>query len=143
MAEVERTWMVLLRDVSDAVHVAGVDGMMAALVLHAETGLVLGISISGTAPKALAGAFDAALTHQGDDLPPAPPDRVVSLVEVGPEVRKALAAASAGSPELIEAGSLGEAEDIAVFNDVRALNAPPQVALGLKTVDAVLLPAAK
>lgn len=112
MAEVERTWMVLLRDVSDAVHVAGVDGMMAALVLHAETGLVLGISISGTAPKALAGAFDAALTHQGDDLPPAPPDRVVSLVEVGPEVRKALAAASAGSPELIEAGSLGEAEDI-------------------------------
>lgn len=104
--------MVLLRDVSDAVPVAGGDRMMAALVLHAETGLVLGISISGTAAEALAGAFNAALTNQAADLPPAPPARVVSLVEVAQEVRKALAAASAGSPELIEAGSLGEAEDV-------------------------------
>jgi len=112
MPELGRTWMVLLRDVSDAVHVAGGDRMMAALVLHAETGLMLGISISGTAAEALAGAFDAALTNQADDLPPAPPARVVSLVEVAPEVRKALEAVSAGSPELIEAGSMGEAEDI-------------------------------
>lgn len=104
--------MVLLRDVSHAVHVAGEDRMMAALVLHAETGLVLGVSISGTAAKALAGAFDAALTNKAADLPPASPARVVSLVEVAPEVRKAIAAASLGSPELIEAGSFAEAEDI-------------------------------
>jgi len=104
--------MVLLRDVSHAVRVAGEDRIMAALVLHAETGLVLGVSISGTAAEALAGAFDAALTNHAGDLPPVPPARVVSLVAVAPEVRKAIAAASFGSPELIEAGSVGEAEDI-------------------------------
>lgn len=85
---------------------------MAALVLHAETGLMLGISISGTSAEALAGAFDAALTSQAADLPPAPPARVVCLVELAPDVRKAIAAASFGSPQLIEAGSVGEAEDI-------------------------------
>jgi hypothetical protein len=104
--------MVLLRDVSHAVHVAGEDRIMAALVLHAETGLVLGVSISGTPAEALAGAFDAALTNHAADLPPAPPARVVSLVEVASEVRKAVAAASFGSPQLIEAGSFAEAEDI-------------------------------
>ena len=112
MPEFGRTWMVLLRDVSHAVHVAGEDRVMAALVLHAETGLVLGVAISGTAAEALAGAFDAALTNQTADLPPASPARVVSLVWVAPEVRKAIAAASFGSPQLIEAGSLAEAEDI-------------------------------
>ena len=104
--------MVLLRDVSHAVHVAGEGHLMAALVLHAETGLVLGTSISSTAAESLARAFDAALTNQAAALPPAPPARVVSLVEVAPEVRKAVAAASFGSPELIEAGSIPEAEDI-------------------------------
>jgi len=34
------------------------------------------------------------------------------LVEVAPEVRKAVVAASFGSPQLIEAGSFAEAEDI-------------------------------
>jgi len=104
--------MVLLRNVSHAVHIEGQDDLMAALVLHAETGLVLGASFSGSASEALAGALDAALTNQADDLPPAPPDRVVSLAEVAPQVRKAMAAASLGSTELIEAGSLGEAEDL-------------------------------
>ena len=103
--------MVLLRDVSHAVHIVGEDRVMAALVLHAETGLVLGVSISGTAAEALAGAFDAALTNTAADLPSASPARVVSLVEVAPEVHKAIAAASLGSPELIEAGSFAEAED--------------------------------
>jgi hypothetical protein len=112
MPELGRTWMVLLRNVSHAVHVAGEDQLMAALVLHAETGLVLGVSIQGTAAEALAGAFEAALTNQAADLQPAPPARVVSLVEVAPEVRKAIAAGSFGSPELIEAGSIPEAEEI-------------------------------
>jgi hypothetical protein len=112
MPELGRTWMVLLRNVSHAMHVAGEDQLMAALVLHAETGLVLGVSISGTAAEALAGAFASALTNQAADLPPAPPDRVVSLVEVAPEVRKAIAAGSFGSPEMIEAGSIPEAEEI-------------------------------
>jgi hypothetical protein len=112
MPELGRTWMVLLRNVSHAVHVAGEDQLMAALVLHAETGLVLGVSISGTAAEALAGAFDAALTNRAVDLQPAPPARVVSLVEVAPEVRKAIAAASFGSPEMIEAGSIPEAEEV-------------------------------
>jgi hypothetical protein len=112
MAELERTWMVLLRNVSHAVHIDGQDDLIAALVLHAETGLVLGASFSGNASEALAGAFDAALTTQADDLPAAPPDRVVSLAEVAPQVRKAMAAASLGSTELIEAGSFTEAEDV-------------------------------
>lgn len=66
----------------------------------------------GTTAEALAGAFDAALTNAAADLPPAPPARVVSLVEIPPEVRKAIAAAAFGSPELIEAGAFLDAEDI-------------------------------
>lgn len=112
MPELGRTWIVLLRNVSHAVHIAGEDQLMAALVLHAETGLVLGISIQGTAAEALAGAFDAALTNPAADLPPAPPTCVISMVETAPEVRKAISAASFGSPELIEAGAIPEAEDI-------------------------------
>lgn len=85
---------------------------MAALVLHAETGLVLGISIAGTTAEALAGAFEAALTRPAEDLMPAPPTRVVALVEAAPEVRKAIAASTFGSPELVEAEFMDEAEDI-------------------------------
>ena len=57
MPELGRTWMVLLRNVSHAVRVVGEDQLMAALALHAETGLVLGVSIQGTAAEALAGAL--------------------------------------------------------------------------------------
>mgnify|MGYP001791967641 CR=1 FL=1 len=104
--------MVLLRNVSHAVRVVGEDQLMAALVLHAETGLVLGVSIQGTAAEALAGAFDAALTNQAADLQPAPPARVVRLVEVAPLVGQAITAGSFGSPELNEAGTMPVAEGI-------------------------------
>lgn len=104
--------MVLVRDVSHVARVRGQDRMTAGLVLHAETGLVLGISIGGTPAEALVGAFEAALTRPAEDLLPAPPARVVCLVEAAPEVRKAIAASAFASVELVEAGFMEEAEDI-------------------------------
>jgi len=112
MAEFGRTWMALVRDVSHVARAPGQDQMMAGLVLHAETGLVLGISIAGTTAEALAGAFETALTRPADDLAPAPPTRVVCMVETAPQVRKAIAANTFGSPELVEAEFMEEAEDI-------------------------------
>lgn len=104
--------MVLLRDVSHGVRVVGQDRIIASLVLHAETGLVLGTFVSGTPRDALAGAFHAARTRAAMELQPAPPARVVFPADVSAEMRGAVQAASLGSPELIEANSLDEAEDI-------------------------------
>jgi hypothetical protein len=112
MPELGRTWMVLLRDVSYAVRVAGEDRVMAALVLDPQTGVVLGICVSRTPAEALARAFQAALTNRVGDRRPGPPACVVTLVEVAPEVRKAIAAACLGSPQLIETESLVEAEEV-------------------------------
>lgn len=112
MSEIERTWMVLLRDVSHGVRVTGQDRVVASLVLHAETGLILGTHMSGTPQDALAGAFDAALSRPVMDLQPARPVRVVFAVDAASEVRRAVEAAPLGSPELVEATSLDEAEDI-------------------------------
>jgi hypothetical protein len=110
MPEFGRTWIVLLRDVSHAVRIAGQDTVLASLVLHAETGLILGAFVADTPSEALAGAFDRALTQPAAELPPARPDRVVFPVEIATEVRSA--AATLGASELIEAGSVLEAEDI-------------------------------
>lgn len=103
--------MVLLRDVSEEVRVPGESQLSAAVVLHAETGLVLGVSLGPTEDIALAGAFDRALTLPAAELPPAPPSRVVFLLDTGDAVR--LAVKTAGlEPELIEAGQMLEAEEV-------------------------------
>lgn len=112
MSDVERTWMVLLRDVSHGVRVTGQDSVVASMVLHAETGLILGTFVGGTAQESLAGAFQAALTRPVAELQPAVPARLVFPMDVSGEVRRAVGTASLGSPELVEAASLIEAEDI-------------------------------
>ena len=103
--------MVLLRDVSEEVSVAGESRLCAAIVLHAETGLVLGVFLGPTEDVALAGAFDRALTLPAAELAPAAPSRVVFLLDTGDAVR--LAVKTAGlEPELVEAGQMLEAEEV-------------------------------
>lgn len=104
--------MVLFRDVSPTVRVAGQDRVVTSLVLHAETGLILATSMAATPEESLAGAFESALTRTVAELTPAPPTRVVFNVDVSREVRSAVSAASLGSPELIEAAEMLEAEDV-------------------------------
>src|SRR5450756_991535 len=94
MTELGRTWIVLLRNVSHAVHVAGEEQLMAALVLHAETGLVLGVSIQGTAAEALAGAFASALAYDRADRTLDARAGYVSLVDVAAEGQAQRVAAS-------------------------------------------------
>ena len=85
---------------------------MTSLVLHGETGLILSTFMAPTAQESLAGAFHAARTRTVQHLQPAAPTRVVFPVELAEEVRLAMGTAGLGSPELIEAGSMREADDI-------------------------------
>lgn len=112
MSDVDRTWMVLLRDVSPGVRVTGQDSVVTSLVLHGETGLILSTFMAPTAQESLAGAFHAALTRTVQHLQPAAPARIVFLVATAGDVRRAVATTDLGSPELIEAGSMDEADDI-------------------------------
>ena len=116
MSNDDRTWIVLLRDLSAGVQVGGQDRVITSLVLHAETGLILSTFMAATAQGALAGAFQAALTQTVSELQPAPPARLVFTAEVADEVRRAAGTANLGSPELIEADAIDEAEDI--FDDL-------------------------
>lgn len=58
----ERTWLVMLRDVSSAVRVRGMGGATAALVLDPESLNVLAAEVAPTADEALLMAVDAAGT---------------------------------------------------------------------------------
>ena len=116
MSDDDRTWIVLLRDLSAGVQVDGQDRVITSLVLHAETGLMLSTFMAATAQESLAGAFQAALTRTVSGLQPAAPARLVFTAQVADEVRRAAGTAALGSPELIEADPIDEAEDL--FDDL-------------------------
>ena len=116
MSDEDRTWIVLLRDLSAGVQVAGQDRVHTSLVLHAETGLILSTFVAATAQESLAGTFQAALTRTVAGLPPAAPARLVFTAQVADEVRRAAGTPALGSPKLIEADAIDEAEDI--FDDL-------------------------
>jgi hypothetical protein len=73
----EPTWIVLIRDVSHAVRIDGESTVVAGLVLDADTGLVLGMSVDRTAADACAQAMRTALTQPAGGLPPKQPTRVL------------------------------------------------------------------
>lgn len=49
-----RTWLVMLRDLSDRVRVVGLGRIRASLILDMETGLALGHGVGGAPEEALA-----------------------------------------------------------------------------------------
>lgn len=114
MSDPTVTWMVLHRDVSEAIRVRGERRLCAALVLDVGTGLVRGMAVARTRVEALAEAFDKALTKPAGPLSPAPPAAVVC----GPGLAAPVAHAFRSLTELVPAVPITEvvpgleAEDI-------------------------------
>jgi hypothetical protein len=109
----EPTWIVLIRDVSHAVHVDGESCLVASLVLDADTGLVRGMSVDRTGAGACTQAMQTALTQPAGDLPPKRPIRVLCGVGHREPVatRLAVVLGDGPLPEVSEVVS-AEAEDI-------------------------------
>ncbi|MGH9103769.1 MAG: hypothetical protein ACRDYD_12425 [Acidimicrobiales bacterium] len=110
----DRTWMVMLRDISRTVRVRDEPVVMAGLVLDMGTGLALASTVAASGTQALAQALEKALA---DPLPPsssAPPDVVICEPELVSEVERQLAraAADAPPPPVVAVDPVFEAEDI-------------------------------
>ena len=107
------TWIVLIRDISHAVRVAGEPRMVASLVLDAQTGLARGMSVGRTGADACRQAMQAALTQPAGPLLPQPPAQVLCGVGHQPEVTSQLTKALHGGtvPTVTEVISV-EAEDV-------------------------------
>lgn len=108
------TWIVMIRDVSHAISVQDQSAVIASLILDADTGLVRGLSLGGTARGACAQAIRTALTRPAGPLPPQPPGRVLHDQAHVSEVLDELAAAlpDDASPDISCIPPLAEAEDI-------------------------------
>ena len=109
----EPTWLVLMRDASNAVRVAGESSLVACLLLDADTGLVRGMSVQRSGAEACAQAMRTALTQPAGGLPPRRPARVLCGVGHREAVAAQLAIVLGGGllPEVTEIVS-EEAEDI-------------------------------
>ncbi|MDQ2724363.1 MAG: hypothetical protein M3Y36_02545 [Actinomycetota bacterium] len=114
MAAKDRTWIVMLRDVSLAVRVSGEPVVMASLVLDMGTGLALGNGSATTGRAALAQALGTALTRPAGSLPPARPDLVLCVPEHVATIEAELAALDVAgpTPPITGVEPVAEAEDI-------------------------------
>lgn len=110
----EPTWVVLVRDVSDAVRVTDQPVVVGGMVLDADTGLVRGLSMGSSREQACGEAMTMALSRPAGDLPPDPPVRVVhgeaDTELVGAALDDALG--EAPRPELFLAAPIPQAEEI-------------------------------
>jgi hypothetical protein len=62
MVDTDRTWLVLVRDVSHAISVSGHAELRAALVLDVATGLVRGVAVAPSEPQRVFGSIVSAPT---------------------------------------------------------------------------------
>jgi hypothetical protein len=100
--------MLMLRDLSQAVHVDGEDAVFVSLVLDIATGLARGVGTGSTAGQARTAALMSALSA-GED----PPARVVCDLGMGDELSGELKQLMPAAPvEVVEAYLPDEAEDI-------------------------------
>lgn len=108
------TWLVLVRDVSGAIHIRGHSQLKAGLVLDVNTGLVRGLAVAPTDAEGLAEAFGMALSKPAGTLAPGRPDRVLcgpGLAEPVAHALSELMAPSSLAP-ITEVKPGAEAEDI-------------------------------
>jgi hypothetical protein len=114
VADLDGTWLVLVRDVSDAIRVRGESDLVAALVLEVGTGLLRGVVIAPTEDEAVAQVLAAAVTKPAPPLAPRQPD----MIRCGPglleSVTRAVGAVTSGTalPPVTEVDPPVEAEDM-------------------------------
>lgn len=77
------TWMVMSRDVSQAIRVADQPVAIAVLILDVDTGLIRGLSAAEDVRNALSQSVDRALNKPAGSLPPGYPQRVLAAVGLG------------------------------------------------------------
>jgi hypothetical protein len=95
------TWIVISRDISDAVDLDDVDAVVVSIIVDQETGLVRGTSLGATASQARVEAMIAALTRAVEPFTSTPAPRLVvcsvgEAAEVGADLATALEQAGAG-----------------------------------------------
>lgn len=114
VANPDRIWLVLARDVSHAVHVVGEPQIQAAMVLDVTTGLVRGTAMAASDPEAFAMAFAMALTKPAGHLSPGYPHRVLCSPGLAGPVAEALGTLASDTPlpPITEVAPETEAEDI-------------------------------
>jgi hypothetical protein len=71
------TWLVLCRDVSDALRVDGEPSLRAVMVLDMGTGLVRAVATAPIVTEAVTQALEMGLAAPVGDLPPGPPDEIL------------------------------------------------------------------
>jgi hypothetical protein len=110
----DRTWLVLLRDVSHSVSVRGESRIVTSLVLDMDTGLVLGHAVAATEEDALTQACRTALTQPAGPLPPRRPDNILCAEGLAAPLARALRRLKPATPTapIVEVGAVDEAEDI-------------------------------
>lgn len=106
-------WIVLCRDVSESLHVDGLERVWLSLILDADTGLALATMPGPSQQQALEGACVAAAASTLADAPAAGrPAQVWVRTTLVPAVTTAVAAAISDPPPVIATGVIAEAEDI-------------------------------
>ncbi len=107
------TWIVMVRDVSQAVRIHDQPRTFACLVLDADAGLARGVSAAASARTAIADAMRGALTRPAGPLPAQAPARVVCSTAHAEAVSAELADLMAGTvlPQVRQSPPVPEAED--------------------------------
>lgn len=104
----------MVRDISDSVRVADRASVVACLVLDADTGLVVGMSVGETSAEACIEALRSASAGDVSPLEPHLPAQVVCVADLARDVRRYVAAAIPGdrTPPVVEVTLGPEADDI-------------------------------
>lgn len=114
MTVADRTWLVLLRDISHAVRIADEPRIVASLVFHMETGIVLASAVAAGEEQVLEQVCQMALSKPAGGLAPRRPDRVLCNPGLARllETQLRRLARSDPAPPVSEVPAVHEAEDI-------------------------------
>ena len=109
-----RTWLVLLRDISHAVHIPDEPRIVASLVFDMDTGVVLASAVAGHEERVLQQACEMALLRPAGGLTPLRPDHVLCNPGLASLLKAGLGKLSQAAPlpPISEVPTVHEAEDI-------------------------------
>jgi len=109
----DRTWLVLLRDISHAVRIPDEPRIVASLIFDIETGVVLASRVAADEEAVLAEVCEMALTQPAGGLVPSHPGHVSCSTGLATRLTAVLRKLTTGDlPEIEEVECVHEAEDV-------------------------------
>ncbi len=110
----DRTWLVLLRDISHAVRIPNEPRIVASLVFDMGTGVVLASAVAGREDQALRQACEMALSRPAGGLAPRRPDQVLCNpgLALALEAQLGEMSPTCPAPTISEVPVVHEAEDV-------------------------------